>query len=275
MSEPFNQLNVRPTSSAAFTSVYAAKIQPRGLKNREITIFSLLVLALHVLAIYPLLHRQHEPLIQVAQPSPSSMAVELTREPVPPAETPVAEAPATPPQTDEFANKPRPETPLPKAAPQASSSPPAHKPVVKKVEKLPTHPVQKTAQKKTEKPVMKTVTTTSEIQTARTSTSGHSSTAKTAPASFSAATAAGYRSNPAPEYPSLALRRHWEGTVVLRVRVLTSGQPGEIQIQASSGKSVLDQSALAAVRQWQFEPAKRGGIAEEGWVSVPLNFKLQ
>ncbi|CRL97858.1 hypothetical protein [Pseudomonas sp. 8 R 14] len=90
------------------------------------------------------------------------------------------------------------------------------------------------------------------------------------PASANAA----YLKNPAPEYPSLAQRRGWEGTVLLRVHVLASGKPGEIQVQKSSGRQQLDDAALTAVKRWSFVPAKQGDVAQDGWVSVPIDFKI-
>jgi protein TonB len=86
---------------------------------------------------------------------------------------------------------------------------------------------------------------------------------------------AGYLHNPAPEYPALAMRRNWQGTVLLRVHVLATGKPGEIQIQKSSGRDQLDDAALAAVKRWSFAPAKQGNSPVDGWVSVPIDFKLQ
>ncbi|MGV6477783.1 energy transducer TonB, partial [Azotobacter vinelandii] len=85
---------------------------------------------------------------------------------------------------------------------------------------------------------------------------------------------AGYLKNPAPEYPALALRRNWEGSVLLRVHVLASGRPSEIRVQQSSGRDLLDEAAVAAVRRWSFVPAKRGDQAQDGWVTVPIDFKL-
>lgn len=95
-----------------------------------------------------------------------------------------------------------------------------------------------------------------------------------APVETAASASADYLRNPAPEYPVLAQRRGWEGTVVLRVRVLPSGKPGEIQVQNGSGREVLDQAALRAVKRWTFVPAKRGDQAIAGWVTVPLDFRL-
>jgi len=90
------------------------------------------------------------------------------------------------------------------------------------------------------------------------------------PASANAA----YLKNPAPEYPSQAVRRGWEGTVLLRVHVLANGKPGEIQIQKGSGRDSLDEAAINAVKRWSFVPAKQGEVAQDGWVSVPIDFKL-
>lgn len=85
---------------------------------------------------------------------------------------------------------------------------------------------------------------------------------------------AGYLNNPAPAYPPAAARRHQEGTTQLRVHVMPNGRPDTVQIAASSGSPALDEAALAAVRQWTFIPAKRGDTAIDGWVTVPLDFKL-
>ena len=85
---------------------------------------------------------------------------------------------------------------------------------------------------------------------------------------------AGYLSNPAPEYPEVALDRGWEGRVVLRILVSASGTPLEMSVKQSSGKKVLDDTALRTVKRWKFSPAKRGSTAIEGWVDVPIDFKL-
>lgn len=86
---------------------------------------------------------------------------------------------------------------------------------------------------------------------------------------------AAYLRNPAPAYPAIAHRRNWEGTVQLRVLVQPNGRPSEIQIQTSSGRPVLDKAAVEAVREWTFVPAKQGDRTIEGWVSVPIDFRLR
>ncbi|MDT8334426.1 MAG: energy transducer TonB, partial [Desulfurivibrionaceae bacterium] len=68
-----------------------------------------------------------------------------------------------------------------------------------------------------------------------------------------------YRKNPPPEYPSLARRRHLQGTVVLEVSVSAEGAVEELRVEESSGHKVLDRAALRAVGDWLFEPGRRGG----------------
>lgn len=85
----------------------------------------------------------------------------------------------------------------------------------------------------------------------------------------------GYRSLFKPAYPLSARRRGIEGTVVLRVEVLTSGEPGRVEVARSSGDDSLDDSAREAVRQLRFNPAQKGGKAIVGWANVPYQFKLE
>ena len=85
---------------------------------------------------------------------------------------------------------------------------------------------------------------------------------------------AGYLRNPAPDYPPAAQKRGLEGKVVLKVHVLASGQPDNVTVAKSSGHQILDDAALKAVTQWAFAPARRGQTAVDGWVQVPLTFKI-
>lgn len=85
---------------------------------------------------------------------------------------------------------------------------------------------------------------------------------------------AGYLNNPAPTYPPAAQLRRLQGRVVLKVHVLASGQPDTVDVAQSSGYDILDQAAVKAVTAWAFDPAKRGAKPIDGWVNVPINFKL-
>lgn len=85
---------------------------------------------------------------------------------------------------------------------------------------------------------------------------------------------AGYRNNPPPEYPALAQDRGLQGQVILKVQVLASGRAAAVSVDKSSGHKILDDAAIKVVQGWTFDPAKRGQTPIDGWVKVPLNFKL-
>jgi protein TonB len=85
---------------------------------------------------------------------------------------------------------------------------------------------------------------------------------------------AAYLNNPPPTYPKAAQRQGWQGRVLLRVHVLAGGQPGTVEIRQSSGKTLLDEAAVAAVRNWTFVPGKKGSTPVDGWTTVPIDFKL-
>jgi TonB family protein len=84
-----------------------------------------------------------------------------------------------------------------------------------------------------------------------------------------------YTENPKPAYPEEAREKGHQGEVVLRVEVLINGQVGQIEIKKSSGYELLDQSALATVKQWRFIPAKKGEASIPLWVNIPIKFQLQ
>lgn len=220
-----------------------------GLKRRDKWALALLVLALHGAAAY-WVSQSPTPPLPVVPPQIPPMTIEFAApappvvEPPPPAPAPPIVEPPPPPVVDELAAKPAPK-PVPKPKPKPAPKPVA-KPAPKPVE-TPPPPVAAPA------PV-----------------------APPAPAPVTPPSAnAAYLKNPAPEYPQMAQRRGWEGTVLLRVEVLASGKPGQIQIQKSSGRDALDAAALAAVKRWSFVPAKQGDVAQAGWVSVPIDFKLR
>jgi TonB family protein len=84
-----------------------------------------------------------------------------------------------------------------------------------------------------------------------------------------------YAENPKPHYPNEARKKGYQGEVVLRVEVLSSGLVGKIEVKSSSGYEALDQSALAAVQQWKFNPARKGENPVPLWVNIPIRFELQ
>ena len=83
-----------------------------------------------------------------------------------------------------------------------------------------------------------------------------------------------YLSNPPPVYPESSRREKQEGLVVLEAIINTEGRPDSISIQASSGFTPLDQSAVTAVRKWRFRPAELGSIKVKSRVVIPVRFRL-
>ncbi len=84
-----------------------------------------------------------------------------------------------------------------------------------------------------------------------------------------------YAENPKPLYPQEARRKGYEGEVLLRVEVLSNGRVGQIEVRSSSGYETLDRSAINAVKQWKFIPAKKGENPIPFWVSIPIKFQLR
>jgi protein TonB len=84
-----------------------------------------------------------------------------------------------------------------------------------------------------------------------------------------------YLHNPAPEYPPMAKRRGEQGRVLLRVTVSASGEASVVAVSQSSGYALLDQSALQAVKNWQFVPARFNNHAVVAEVTVPVRFTLE
>ena len=84
-----------------------------------------------------------------------------------------------------------------------------------------------------------------------------------------------YAQNPKPTYPQEAREKGYEGEVILRVEVLSNGRVGQIEVKNSSGYELLDRSALTAVKQWKFVPAKKGETPIPLWVNIPVKFQLQ
>lgn len=85
----------------------------------------------------------------------------------------------------------------------------------------------------------------------------------------------GGRGNRAPRYPDIAREHGWEGRVILRVHVDPDGRTNTVAVRQSSGHDILDRTALAAVRDWTFNPAQRAGRPVPGTLDVPISFRLQ
>lgn len=80
--------------------------------------------------------------------------------------------------------------------------------------------------------------------------------------------------NAAPPYPAEALRRHWEGTAILDVRVTPEGTVSEATIYESSGSRVLDDASIAAALTYRYTPRLVDGTPAPDWLRVPFVWRL-
>ncbi len=84
-----------------------------------------------------------------------------------------------------------------------------------------------------------------------------------------------YRENPSPKYPRIARRRGYQGTVVIEALVNREGKVEDLRLFHSSGYRVLDRAAMKSVKNWLFEPGRRGDEEVEMWVKIPVRFQLK
>jgi protein TonB len=78
---------------------------------------------------------------------------------------------------------------------------------------------------------------------------------------------------PDPEYSDAARKAHHQGTVTLWVVLNVQGRIEHERVYTSLGMG-LDEQALAAVRNWRFEPATKNGLAVPVQMYVDVSFRL-
>ncbi len=83
-----------------------------------------------------------------------------------------------------------------------------------------------------------------------------------------------YRKAFPPHYPKVARRRGHQGIVMVRAKVGVDGEVEAVELMASSGYDVLDDSALTTVSQWEFFPYQINDQLSVAWVEVPVEFIL-
>ena len=76
------------------------------------------------------------------------------------------------------------------------------------------------------------------------------------------------------EYTDEARRRGVTGDVVLEIVVRRDGSVGDVSVLRGLGAG-LDQRAIAAVRQWRFDPARLRGAPVDVIVEVAVEFTLR
>lgn len=76
-----------------------------------------------------------------------------------------------------------------------------------------------------------------------------------------------------PVYPELALVAQIEGLVILEATVDTVGRVENVRVLRSAG--LLDDAAMAAVRQWRYSPLALNGVPTPFIVTVTVAFDLE
>ena len=84
-----------------------------------------------------------------------------------------------------------------------------------------------------------------------------------------------YLDAPPPRYPSRAIARQLEGEVLLRVTVGADGRPEKVELQQTSGHTLLDHAAIEQVqKRWRFRPLIVDGLPSRAIGLVPIRFSL-
>lgn len=79
-----------------------------------------------------------------------------------------------------------------------------------------------------------------------------------------------------PNYTAAAMDAKISGIVLLEVVVLTDGKVGDVRVTQSLDREFgLDDQAIAAVKQWQFKPGTKDGVAVPVAVKVEMSFTLR
>jgi protein TonB len=81
--------------------------------------------------------------------------------------------------------------------------------------------------------------------------------------------------NREPVYPDELRRLRIGGTVLLRVAITPTGAVETAALEKTSGHAALDASALAAVKDWHFQPARRGGVPVRFVALLPITFAIR
>ena len=79
-----------------------------------------------------------------------------------------------------------------------------------------------------------------------------------------------------PLYTAEAIRAKVQGSVVVEAVVLETGEVGDVRVVQSLDVDYgLDEACVDAVKQWQFEPGTKEGVAVAVLIDVELSFNLR
>jgi len=78
-----------------------------------------------------------------------------------------------------------------------------------------------------------------------------------------------------PVYPELARRAKVQGTVILEAIIKRDGTVGDIKVLRSLGKLGCDEAAVAALKQWRFQPGEMNGHPVDVIMTLTIKFVLE
>jgi TonB family protein len=78
-----------------------------------------------------------------------------------------------------------------------------------------------------------------------------------------------------PVYPAMAKMRKVAGRVTVKVLLSETGKPLEITVVSVNPSSNygFDKAAVDAIRQWEFQPARKGSVRVRTWFIIPIVFE--
>jgi periplasmic protein TonB len=82
------------------------------------------------------------------------------------------------------------------------------------------------------------------------------------------------RNRKSPEYPARARERGIQGHVLLKIKVSELGEVEQVRVVEAQPAGVFEDVAVAAVRQWTFQPATYKGSPVAVSVSQKIPFRL-
>ncbi len=75
-----------------------------------------------------------------------------------------------------------------------------------------------------------------------------------------------------PQYPAIARQARVQGIVILECTISPRGDVTDVRVLR--GIPLLNQAAIDAVRQWEYEPTLVNGVPVAVIMTVTVNFKL-
>ncbi len=81
--------------------------------------------------------------------------------------------------------------------------------------------------------------------------------------------------NAPPSYPRKSVRRGESGEVILLLSIDAFGKVTDVTLDTGCGYPRLHQAAIAAAREWVFDPAREDGVAVASTKRVPVEFRIE